>query len=355
MRQAHFEAFAPVCPACRVGRGREVPLQVGRREVQDGEHLVQGALRCPAPTCALEFPVVDGIPILVQDVASVVRHSAFALLLREDLAPSLQTLLGDCLGPGSEYDTLRQHVSHYASDHWDDRAPDAAPSSGIADLVDAGWALGGAKAARTLDLGAATGRGTFELARRTDGLVLGLDLHVGMLRVAARVLREGRVRYARRRTGLVYDAVDFEVALPGAERVDFWLADACSLPLAAGVADVAFSMNLLDCVHAPLGHLQELARVLASSHGRGVLASPYDWSSGATPFASWIGGHSQRGSDGGDPASRLRTALAHQVTGLEIRREVERVPWSVRLHERSRVVYDVHMVAVERAQEPPPA
>ena len=41
-----------------------------------------------------------------------------------------------------------------------------------------------------------------------------------MLRLASRALRQGRMRYARRRVGLVYDREEREVAV--SELVDFW-------------------------------------------------------------------------------------------------------------------------------------
>ena len=56
-----------------------------------------------------------------------------------------------------------------------------------------------------IDLGCSVGRSTFVLAGRCDGPVLGVDVNFSMLRLAARVLRSGVVRYPRRRVGIVYD------------------------------------------------------------------------------------------------------------------------------------------------------
>jgi hypothetical protein len=86
---------------------------------------------------------------------------------------------------------------------------------------------------------------------------------------------------------------------------------------------------------------------------RAILATPYDWSPGATPIEGWIGGHSQRGPQGGDSANALRTLLtpgAHpaSIEGLQLVAESDALPWVVRLHERSSVQYQTHLVVAER-------
>jgi SAM-dependent methyltransferase len=196
-----------------------------------------------------------------------------------------------------------------------------------------------------LDAGCAAGGTTFALAEGCDGLVLGVDLNFAMLRIASAALREGRVRYARRRVGLVYDRVEHAVESPARERIDFWCCDAAALPFAGDTFDLAASINLVDCVAAPQRSIEELARVLRSG-GSAVVATPYDWSPGATPVENWIGGHSQRGPHGGACEPLLRSFLAG--AGFDIACERERVAWRVRLHDRSSVDYDIHAVVARK-------
>ncbi|HKS24316.1 MAG TPA: hypothetical protein VJZ76_16060, partial [Thermoanaerobaculia bacterium] len=89
----------------------------------------------------------------------------------------------------------------------------------------------------------------------------------------------------------------------------------------------------------------ELARVVHAG-GTAVVATPYDWSPASTPMENWIGGHSQRGPHGGAPEPLLRAVLAEE--GFEIVEERERLPWRVRLHDRSSVEYEVHAVVARR-------
>jgi SAM-dependent methyltransferase len=220
-------------------------------------------------------------------------------------------------------------------------------------VLDQGLALGATMPeGPVLDIGCSVGGTTFALAERTGRLVLGVDLNLAMLRVAAAVLVRGEVAYPRKRTGVVYDKRRFPVRLPGAENVDFWACDAAALPFSSGSFALAALLNVIDCAPAPREVLAETARVLAPA-APAVLCSPYDWSAAATPIGTWLGGHSQRGPTRGDSASVLRALLTPgghpaAIPGLRLAAEVDAVPWHVRVHDRSSVAYATHLVLARK-------
>src|SRR5262249_15524888 len=157
----------------------------------------------------------------------------------------------------------------------------------------------------------------------------------------------GGVRYPLRRGGVRYDRREFAVPTPGASRVDFWACDGANLPLPNGSIGGAGALNLIDCVFSPLGPAPSLARGRRPGGCR-IPAAPYDWSPAATEIDGWIGGHSPRSLGGGASDAVLRALLtpgAHpaSVAGLELVAERDEVPWSVRLHDRSRVAYRLHL------------
>jgi len=82
------------------------------------------------------------------------------------------------------------------------------------------------------------------------------------------------------------------------------------------------SLNLIDCLQDPRGHLVALRRLLRES-GTALLCTPFDWSTAATPMESWVGGHSQRGAEAGDSRAALHALLAQPELGLEIRAEAD--------------------------------
>lgn len=341
MRRGHFEALSPCCPICRAA-GADSPLTLA---AGDGEPLLEGILACPAETCRREYPVIDGLPLLVGPIREYVGNHLPQILARDDLSPSIESLIGDCAGPGSSFDTVRQHLSTYGRSHWGEEP------AGVVALLDAVLErLGPVPAGPALDVGCAVGRSTFELARRLGHRTLGVDLHHAMLRVAARALHEGRAVYPERRVGLVYERR--EVPVGPDDRVDFWAADATALPFSDAAFALVVSLNVLDCVRSPRDHLAETARVLVPG-GRAIVTTPYDWSPNATPVEAWLGGHSQRGPWQGaaEPVlEALLTSGAHPsaVSGLRIVERLPVVPWRLATHDRSAVEYSVHMLVVEK-------
>ncbi|MDX1925744.1 MAG: hypothetical protein SFV81_04460, partial [Pirellulaceae bacterium] len=111
-------------------------------------------------------------------------------------------------------------------------------------------------------------------------------------------------------------------------------------------------MNVLDSVGSPQSLLSSIARVLQPD-GSALLACPYDWTATVTPIEAWIGGHSQRNQAAGECAPWLRQLLnaANANTtepALQLVSELDGLPWTVRLHDRSSMRYRVHLVHARR-------
>lgn len=358
MRLAHFEALAPVCPRCRLEGRPDHPLALARIDDRDGDVIHAGALHCAVAECQHEFPIIDAIPILVPDPARFLADSQSQILARDDLPVDALSALGDAIGPGTPFEATRHHLGAYAHDHWAEFDPGIGaprfPPGSVARALHAGLALLGAglPAGPALDIGCSIGRAAAELAASADGLVLGVDLNFSMLRLAGAAQRSGRVAFARRRIGLVYDAVAFDIPTPHAARIDHWACDAMALPFAPGLFGRIAALNVLDCVPSPVSLLQAAATLLAPGGGA-VICSPYDWSPTATQPPYWIGGHSQRGPHGGSAESLIRAILteaAHpqSIAGIAIAGEIEDQPWAVRLHARSTMVYALHLLALRK-------
>jgi SAM-dependent methyltransferase/uncharacterized protein YbaR (Trm112 family) len=350
-------ALQPVCPRCRLaGRGAQ-PLMLALVEREAEDDVLDGILHCPDPACRHEFPIIDGIPIIVPEVAAFLASQLTQITAKDDFSPAVESLLGDAAGPGSWFETGRQHLSTYAWDGYGEADPQEAkaePRPGAARrCLKALLELAGAlPAGPILDIGCSVGASSLALAAGSRDLVLGVDLNIAMLRFARRVLGSGRVRYARRRIGLVYDRRDFPVAIEGAARLDFWCCDALSLPFRDHAFALATALNLLDCLSSPLEFLQRIADLLAPC-GKLCLATPYDWSAQVTAPPAWIGGHSQRGPQGGAAEPLLAALLTpdghpQSIAGLRLIGEILDWPWQTRLHDRSTVAYSAHLVAAER-------
>ncbi len=360
MRRGHFETLRPVCPVCGAGSNTGFPLRIAQVVREEDAHVIEGILHCTNQNCLREYPILDGIPLIVANIRQYVSENILALHGRRDLSDVTESLLGDCCGPGSAFDQTRQHLSSYAWDHYGDLDPiepasEPRPGSMLKCLE------AGLRAAEPLppgpfiDIGCSVGRGTFALGERRKGLVLGVDLNFPMLRLAAEVLRHGTVRYPRRQVGLVYERREFRAQFENLDNVDFWACDGAALPFSANTFALATNLNVLDCVYAPRELLVSLSRVLMEG-GKAVLSCPYDWSAAATPLEAWLGGHSQRSPRAGSSEGILRALLtpnSHPGSINTLRMTAERndLAWNVRLHERSTMTYKAHLVVAERLRE----
>ena len=355
MRYRHFQVIGPVCPVCRAN-GEDLPLVISRVIRETDADLVEGILQCSNSNCQREFPVLDGIPVIVGPVRQYVSDNVMPALARDDFSAAMESLLGDCAGPGSVFDTRRQQLSAYAWDHYGDVDPneasaESAPGSVVRTLRQALKTADPLLPGPCIDLGCSVGRTTFELAEHCDELVLGVDLNFSMLQLASRVLRTGRVCYPRRRVGIVYDRREFPYHVGRPHNVDFWACDLMSLPLPATSFSSAIALNVLDCVPSPVEFLHASCGLLRPG-GKLILTTPYDWSPNATPVEAWIGGHSQRGVEQGSSEIFVRNLFAEdnpsKIADMKLVFERPSIPWHVRLHERASMSYQMNVLLAEK-------
>ena len=362
MLTSHLERLGLVCPACRA-YGREAPrLDLGTMIRVDatpaGDDLIEGVLVCPA--CMREHPILDGVVVAVANIASWAEHQGDAVLRRHDLSPFTESMLGDALGRGGSFDKERHDLSTYGQAHWGDRAEaDPLPAAGrMAELLaTAAATLPAPPAGVWLDAGCAVGRGSLELAAAGAELVVGVDLNMAMLRRAEHARRTGVVSWPRRRVGQVFDPGRATCTDLPRDRVAFVCADLGILPFADAAFAGAMSLNVIDCVSSPVGHLAELGRVIVDG-GAAVVTTPYDWATNASPMEQWLGGHSQRGDHRGASEPELRRLLSPELatgidTGLTIAAEKDDVWWYLTLNARATMHYRLHLLRLARTPRPP--
>lgn len=328
--------------------GKSFELQLSQvavevRHADYGDEILEGSLTCSNPRCLREYLILDGIPVLVADGASWLASQSHGVLLREDLSSFALSMLGDMSGSGSAFDRDRTNNGIYAHAHWAPEAP-----AYVSMFEQAATLLAAPPGGVWLDVGCSLGRGAVELAARGAEIVVGLDLSFAMLRQAQRIRRERRVTYSKRRVGVVFDDIAYDLDdYPGAV-VSFWCADVAAMPFADGTFAGAMALNVLDCVPQPLSLLTEMGRVVRDG-GEAVVASPFDWAIGATQLPYWIGGHSQRTTPGaGSSVAVLRYYLQHMKLGWTLDAERDGIAWRLETNERSVTEYNVFAARLVR-------
>jgi 5-histidylcysteine sulfoxide synthase/putative 4-mercaptohistidine N1-methyltranferase len=151
--------------------------------------------------------------------------------------------------------------------------------------------------AKALDLGCATGRATFELARHFDH-VTGIDFSARFIGLALKLAQQGVLRYTMATEGDLISYQERQLAALGldqvVDKVAFWQGDACNLKPQFTGYDFILAANLIDRLYSPRQFLSSIHERL-NIGGVLMLTSPYTWQEEHTPREEWIGGYKKDG------------------------------------------------------------
>ncbi|ENU63662.1 5-histidylcysteine sulfoxide synthase [Acinetobacter lwoffii] len=150
---------------------------------------------------------------------------------------------------------------------------------------------------RALDIGCATGRASFELARSFDQ-VTGLDFSARFIQQAVYLAQGHRVRYQLPLEGELSEEKSCsleDVALDQvASKTEFFQADACNLKAHFSGYDFILAANLIDRLHHPKDFLLQIHKRI-NIGGILMLSSPYTWLEEHTARSEWLGGFQEDG------------------------------------------------------------
>ncbi len=361
-----IDAGLLACPACRGVRDgvfHDAPLGLASVAEERGGRPWQGFLACTG--CGSRYPVVDGVAVIVKDVAGWVRQQERSLLWRQDLESGLEGWLRVAWPEHEDPNWKRELLATYARDL---APPELGPTAGTAQLARQAASTRRFVAERqgvlvaaagpaplVLELGAGVGAQAIGLAGH-GARVVALEREFGPLRLLSTLLLEGRTSVPTWRHGGT-DFVTTEVELPAGVDPTAVLplaADATDPPFRGGTVALVCAYNLLDNVADPLLLLRQ-AHALLAPGGALVLSSPYDWSARVTPVAMRLGASIRAGADlEPDPARALRDLLTGKLPmlapglKLEIEHEAE-LPWVLQRHLRSWHVFQTHYLEARRS------
>ncbi|RXQ94489.1 5-histidylcysteine sulfoxide synthase [Ancylomarina salipaludis] len=179
-----------------------------------------------------------------------------------------------------------------------------------------------------LDLGCATGRTSFELARYFDK-VTGLDFSARFIRIGTQLKESGKLNYSRVEEGKLDTFQEVKLSDYGldafSEKVEFFQGDACNLKPFFTDYDLVIASNLIDRLYNPIKFLQDI-HTRINTGGLLVLTSPYTWLEEFTDVDNWVGGYRKNG----EPYTTL-DGLKEQLTDyFDLVEEPQDIPFVIR-------------------------
>ena len=188
----------------------------------------------------------------------------------------------------------------------------------------------GMKTERALDLGCATGRSSFELAKVFDH-VDALDFSARLIEAPSTLQTTGSQRYVIATQG---DLVDFkEVKLSDfdgyeaiKDNVSFMQGDACNLTDKYTDYDLVFAGNLIDRLYKPTDFLASIKDRIRPG-GLLVITSPYTWLEEFTPKENWLGGFKAQT---GENYSTLEGLAENLAPEFELVGDAQDIPFVIR-------------------------
>jgi len=173
---------------------------------------------------------------------------------------------------------------------------------------------------KALDLGCATGRASYELAKTFDSIE-GIDFSVRFVSVGSKLKDEGYVAFSTKQEGEL--TVNKKVTLQDlgyenlAKKVSFWQGDACNLKPNFNSYDLVMATNLIDRLYNPRLFLDTIDERL-NNDGILMLTSPYTWQESSTKKEFWLGGYKDENGKEIKTIERLKDILAEKFELLHV-------------------------------------
>ncbi len=195
----------------------------------------------------------------------------------------------------SNYETDKL-LSEYAEFHYGDTYFDVPnfPKT-LAEIAIA--AMSDRPARKAFDLGCASGRSTFELARHFEH-VTGVDFSARFIGQGVQLAQQGILRYTLTDEGELVSYKERTLTGLGLEhikdKVEFFQGDACNLKSIHAGYDLILAANLIDRLYNPAKFLNVIHERI-NTGGLLMITSPYTWLEEHTKKEAWVGGYKRDG------------------------------------------------------------
>ena len=173
---------------------------------------------------------------------------------------------------------------------------------------------------KALDLGCATGRASYELAKSFDE-VEGIDFSARFVQVGTKLKEEGSIAFTVKEEGDIVSHKKVSIEDLGYEdikdKVSFWQGDACNLKPSFHGYDLILATNLIDRLYNPRLFLDAVDERM-NKDGVLVITSPYTWQESSTKKELWLGGYKDENGEDVKTIDTLQTVLGDRFERIHV-------------------------------------
>jgi SAM-dependent methyltransferase/uncharacterized protein YbaR (Trm112 family) len=286
-----------ICPECLA---EEIPLDLDIK-TQENDDVIEGELFCAS--CKRTYPIRKGVAVVLPETSQSVLSETSGYNSKSMLSSYLWSHFCDFLNDPEATDAYQTWSSFFNK------------TDGIA-----------------LDIGCSVGRLSFELSK-THSQVIGIDTSISFIEKARELLSRKRLDFDLIIEGFITEkrSCDFDTGF-NYDHVDFIVADALALPFPNRFFSTVTSINLLEKVSSPIGHLKDINRVLKEKNSMFVFSDPFSWDESVSDPDYWLSGGTN-----GNGSRRGIDSISQYFSGkdeifnppLEILNKGS-VPWKIR-------------------------
>ena len=329
----------------------ESEIKIDQILSQEDDFILEGFLRCSNTQCHNIYPILEGIPIVIPEVAKWWSYEKYGFMKipSRKMSSKMEGYLGGLDTQEPEVDATISQLSAYLTLHYESYNADNSVIDQLSTdtfwqtVIQIAQPYNDKPYQCSLDMGCSVGRYTFELSTFSE-LSIGMDLNFSMLQFAEHLQKVGKVKYKRKKNGIAFERSELTYEAP--QKALFLLADAMSPPFRAGSFDCIAGLNLIDNVKIPLILIGQMDALLKIG-GKLIISSPYDWKPEISEPEEWIGTKEE---DSPDMIRRIISGenLMDMSLDYKIVNDYLNVPWLIKNHDRSFSLYLVHILAAEK-------
>jgi SAM-dependent methyltransferase/uncharacterized protein YbaR (Trm112 family) len=339
-----------VCPKCRklvLDKLIQFPLKLSITQKQD-KFVEEGFFVCTNPQCKTQYPIIDGVPIIVKDLKDWIKGHIGATSLDDPVnTPELEAYLNNAIPQSNLKSLAAQYMNTHYGEYTNSKNLYQDNNKKYWKTIQTFTKSKHRSYNLSLELGCSVGRFTFEIAKQSK-IAVGLDSNFYAIKEAVSIQRNrGKIFFEEKTRTLEKREVNGRINV--SENVFFLVGDALDPPFRMESFDFIAALNLIDTIKVPLTLLGQMDALL-SPEGELLVGSPYCWNAQITDPAEWLETNPVASPE------MVRSILEGKISTqcgfrYKIEKEIQNLVWSIKNLDSHYSIFLSHLILAKKQPE----